>query len=255
MNTIFNLKRFLLLERYKKQETGKHLLWSTAIILFICILCILYDLNRGEFYFGKHTSATYLSHYVIYFLLVAPCLLETGLTKRTATLYIMLPASIFEKFLHIWIKYLIVLPIYCALLLVCLKGILSLSGIGFLQFFAAHIVPYEIHKFQILTTVILHSAAFLGYFAFTRQIILKSFALFVAVIAVNMGIVMIMVVLMPDERPEGYWMDNIVTWPSTNYPLSATAQAIVAFCNYAAPICVLFGTWVSSYLLLKEKQL
>ena len=27
MNTTFNLKRFFLLEKYKKQETGKHLLW------------------------------------------------------------------------------------------------------------------------------------------------------------------------------------------------------------------------------------
>lgn len=255
MNAIFNLKRFLLLEQYKKQETGKHLLWATAIVLFICILCMLYDLNRGGSYYGKYTSATNLWHYVIYFLLAAPCLLETGITKRTTLLYLLLPASTFEKFLHIWIKYLILLPIYCGLLLICVKGIFSLSGIDFLQFFAAHIVPYEIHNYQILTIVLLHSAAFLGYFAFTRQIILKSFSFFVAVIAANIGIVMMMVALMPDQRPEGYWMDNIATWPSTNYPLSATAQAIVTFCNYAAPICVLLGTWISSYLLLKEKQL
>ena len=32
MNTTFNLKRFFLLEKYKKQETGKHLLWSADAI-------------------------------------------------------------------------------------------------------------------------------------------------------------------------------------------------------------------------------
>ena len=61
--------------------------------------------------------------------------------------------------------------------------------------------------------------------------------------------------LMPEARADGYWMDNIATWPNTNYPLSAGAQAIVTFCNYAAPISVLLGSWASSYFLLKEKQL
>ena len=28
MNTTFNLKRFFLLEKYKKQETGKHSFWG-----------------------------------------------------------------------------------------------------------------------------------------------------------------------------------------------------------------------------------
>ena len=43
MNATFNLKRFLLLEQYKRNETGRHLLWSAAVVSFICILCILYD--------------------------------------------------------------------------------------------------------------------------------------------------------------------------------------------------------------------
>ena len=35
--------------------------------------------------------------------------------------------------------------------------------------------------------------------------------------------------------------------------MSAGTQAIVTFCNYAAPISVLLGSWVSSYFLLKRK--
>lgn len=255
MNATFNLKRFLLLEQYKKNETGKHLLWSTVMVLSICVLCILYDLNRGGSYYGKYTSATDLSRYVLWFLLAAPCLLETSLTKRSSTLYILLPASTLEKFLHIWIKYLLVLPIYCGILLICLKAMLLLSNNHFLQFFAGHIIPYKIHENQILPYSIFHVAAFISYFAFTRQMALKGFAILVAVFAGNIGIVMIMVAFMPDAPPDGYWMDNIVSWPRTNYPLSAAAQAIVAFCNYAAPICLVAGSWISGYFLLKEKQL
>ena len=179
MNATFNLKRFLLLEQYKRNETGRHLLWSAAVVSFICILCILYDINRGGSYYGKHTSATEFSRYVLWFILIAPCLLETNFSKRSSTLDILLPASAFEKFLHI----------------------------------------------------------------------------FVGSIAVCIGIVTFVASLMPEARADGYWIDNIATWPNTNYPLSAGTQAIVTFCNYAAPISVLLGSWVSSYFLLKEKQL
>ena len=56
MNATFNLKRFLLLEQYKRNETGRHLLWSAAVVSFICILCILYDINRGGSYYGRHCA-------------------------------------------------------------------------------------------------------------------------------------------------------------------------------------------------------
>ena len=227
MNATFNLKRFLLLEQYKRNETGRHLLWSAAVVSFICILCILYDINRGGSYYGK----------------------------RNSTLDILLPASAFEKFLHIWIKYLLLLPLFCGLLIACLKGLLSLSGSEFLQYFATHITMFRIHNTQILTNAILHASAFIGYFAFSRQVLLKSFTIFVGSIAVCIGIVTFVASLMPEARADGYWIDNIATWPNTNYPLSAGAQAIVTFCNYAAPISVLLGSWVSSYFLLKEKQL
>mgnify|MGYP000699598613 CR=1 FL=1 len=60
MNATFNLKRFLLLEQYKRNETGRHLLWSAAVVSFICILCILYDINRGGSYYGSHSKIFYL---------------------------------------------------------------------------------------------------------------------------------------------------------------------------------------------------
>ena len=255
MNATFNLKRFLLLEQYKRNETGRHLLWSAAVVSFICILCILYDINHGGSYYGKHTSATEFSRYVLWFILMAPCLLETNFSKHSSTLDILLPASAFEKFLHIWIKYLLLLPLFCSLLIACLKGLLSLSDSEFLQYFATHITMFRIHNTQILTYVILHASAFIGYFAFSRQVLLKSFTIFVGSIAVCIGIVTFVASLMPEARADGYWMDNIATWPHTSYPLSAGAQAIVTFCNYAAPISVLLGSWASSYFLLKEKQL
>ena len=77
MNTTFNLKRFFLLEKYKKQETGKHLLWSAGVVLGICILCMMYDINKGMSYYTEHTQANYFCRYILWYICIAPCLLST----------------------------------------------------------------------------------------------------------------------------------------------------------------------------------
>lgn len=255
MNATFNLKRFLLLEQYNLQETCKHLLWSACIVLSICLLCILFDLNHGAAYLSKQSSATSFVKYTVWFLLIAPCLLETNLTKRNSTLYILLPASVFEKFLHIWIKYLLLLPVFCALLILCIKGMFSLTDITYLNIFSRDIASYITSKDYIVTFSILQATFFIGYFGFKRQLLLKSLAISVAIFSICLGIVLLIITLMPEKASEGYWVDNLGTWPHTNYPLSTTTLAIVNFCNYAAPICFVLGSWISSYFLLKEKQL
>ena len=79
MNTTFNLKRFFLLEKYKKQETGKHLLWSAGVVLGICILCMMYDINKGMSYYTEHTQANYFCRYILWYICIAPCLLEPSI--------------------------------------------------------------------------------------------------------------------------------------------------------------------------------
>ena len=97
MNTTFNLKRFFLLEKYKKQETGKHLLWSAGVVLGICLLCMMYDINKGASFYTEQTQAASLSRYTLWFLCIAPCLLEASISKHNFTLYLLLPASALEK--------------------------------------------------------------------------------------------------------------------------------------------------------------
>ena len=52
----------------------------------------------------------------------------------------------------------------------------------------------------------------------------------------------------------GYWIANIA-YPIYNFPISNTSEAIIAFCNYGTPVLFSIGIWISSYFLLKEKQL
>ncbi|MCD8183594.1 MAG: hypothetical protein LUE99_11530 [Bacteroides sp.] len=72
MNATFNLKHFLLLERYEKQETGRHLLQTAGVILGICLLCMMYDINRGGSLHDHQTQGAFIWKYVMWFLCAAP---------------------------------------------------------------------------------------------------------------------------------------------------------------------------------------
>ena len=231
MNTTFNLKRFFLLEKYKKQETGKHLLWSAGVVLGICILCMMYDINKG------------MSYYT-----------EPSMTKHNSTLYLLLPASAFEKFLHLWMKYILILPIFCIILILGMKGVLTLSGTGYLSHFGNHMELYIIQKDQILTYSLLQGTFFIGCIAFKQQKLINSFVVLCSCLIAFFGIILSISLWEPADNSHGYWIANI-SYPIYNFPMSSTGEAIIAFCNYATPPLFIIGTWVSVYFLLKEKQL
>lgn len=254
MNATFNLKRFFLLEQYKKLETGKHLLWSAGIVLGICLLCMMYDINKGSSYYIKHTQALSLSRYVLWFLCIAPCLLEMNITKQTSTLYLLMPASVFEKFLHLWMKYILIIPLFCILLIAVLKGIFNLSGINYLQYFGSQIEPYIIQKDQMLTYSLLQGIFFIGCIAFKRQKLISSFIMLCLCLSALLSIGAFTYLCSPADT-KGYWLSNIIAYPIYNFPMSSTGEAVIAFCNYATPALFTIGTWISSYFLLKEKQL
>ena len=90
----------------------------------ICILCMMYDINKGMSYYTEHTQAYYFCRYILWYICIAPCLLEPSMTKHNSTLYLLLPASAFEKFLHLWMKYILILPIFCIILILGMKGYL-----------------------------------------------------------------------------------------------------------------------------------
>ena len=254
MNTTFNLKRFFLLEKYKKQETGKHLLWSAGVVLGICILCRMYDINKGMSYYTEHTQANYFCRYILWYICIAPCLLEPSMTKHNSTLYLLLPASAFEKFLHLWMKYILILPIFCIILILGMKGVLTLSGTGYLSHFGNHMELYIIQKDQILTYSLLQGTFFIGCIAFKQQKLINSFVVLCSCLIAFFGIILSISLWEPADNSHGYWIANI-SYPIYNFPMSSTGEAIIAFCNYATPPLFIIGTWVSVYFLLKEKQL
>ncbi|MCD8183595.1 MAG: hypothetical protein LUE99_11535 [Bacteroides sp.] len=184
-------------------------------------------------------------------------MLEKNITKDNSTAYLLLPASIFEKFLHLWIKYYILLPVLSILLLSVLKGIFALTGIEFLQYFGNAIMLHEVHEDQILFLCLLQGIFFASCIAFKQKKLLKAFAAFCLSILLCFGIVGLLSLIIYHNVTDNqqYWMNSIISFPTYNFPAPPATEAIVNFCNYAAPAAFIVGIWVSSYFLLKGKQL
>ena len=164
-----------------------------------------------------------------------------------------MPASVFEKFLHLWMKYLLVLPLFCFLLITSIKGLLILSGTDYLQHFGSHIEFHLIEKDQILSCSLMQGTFFLGCIAFKRQKLINSFIVLCSCFILIFGIILSITLWEPADS-HGYWIANIA-YPIYNFPISSTSEAIIAFCNYGTPVLFSIGIWISSYFLLKEKQL
>ena len=225
MNATFNLKRFLLLEQYKRNETGRHLLWSAAVVSFICILCILYDINRGGSYYGKHTSATEFLPLRTMFYPHGP--LPAGNKIQQTQLHSRYTAA------GIGIRevpaYLDKIPAAASPILRSTDSLPQRSAVLKRQRVPAvfrnahHDVPDTQHPdtdqcnpacFRLHRLLRLQSASPAEKFHHLCRLHCRLHR--------NCNFV---ASLMPEARADGYWMDNIATWPHTNYPLSAGAQA------------------------------
>lgn len=247
------LERFLLLEKYKKQETIKHLLWSGVTILGICLITFMIDINKGGEFYSYHTSGNDFLCYTLYFLCIAPCLLENNITKQNSVFDLLLPVSTFGKFMHIWLKYLLLLPIFSLILMLAIISLLTLIGTDYTIRFAHDIA--QLSKAQLFTLILLHGCFFIGYFGFKRQSLLKSFCLFVACTLFTYILAFASTSILPDDRQGYAIISHMISYPIYNFPLSPTATSALIVCNYAAPVLFMIGIWISGYLLLKEKQL
>ena len=156
--------------------------------------------------------------------------------------------------MHLWLKYILILPLFCALIIVVLKGVFMLSGIDYLQHFGNLIELYVVNKDQLLTYSLLQGIFFIGCIAFKRQKMISAFIVVCLCLTIMLGLTALMTICAPADS-HGYWMSNIIAYPIYNFPVSPTGEAIIAFCNYATPPLFIIGTWVSVYFLLKEKQL
>ena len=176
-------------------------------------------------YYTEHTQAYYFCRYILWYICIAPCLLEPSMTKHNSTLYLLLPASAFEKYLHLWMKYILILPIFCIILILGMKGVLTLSGTGYLSHFGNHMELYIIQKDQILTYSLLQGTFFIGCIAFKQQKLINSFVVLCSCLIAFFGIILSISLWEPADNSHGYWIANI-SYPIYNFAITSLVVAL-----------------------------
>lgn len=250
MKDVFSFKRFIMLERYKLPETKIHSLFFIIIvtgIYFLLLFCEIQD--RHSRYGSLVVSLTILM------LAVSPCLFENPLNKYNSIFDFTLPASVFEKFMHLYLKYVILIPILCWGTIWVFNSIISVIGLTELNEFTSVISRIVFIKEEFMVYIMLQPVFFTGYFLFKNRVLIKSI---MASILISLFIGIIIIEIMNNLIPEthGIQINNILSFsPTFNIPLSGSAEIILKICNYAGPIIYFSGLWITSFFLFKEKEI
>lgn len=200
---------------------------------------------------------TYGHHAVIFvlmLLIMAPCFLEPSINKRNSIFDILLPSTTLEKFLHIWLKYLVVIPVFVWLVMQVLNGLFGLSGVPYLQHLASDtsfVTSVRVDHIGMLCLV--QPIFFVGCVCFKSKNLLKSFGVLGVLMLLFVLIVKLFGLMIPEDT-KGYAMWNIASYAECNYPLSFADTMLLDAGNILFPILYIISSWVAAYFILREKE-
>ena len=252
MKDIFSFKRFTLLERYKLPETLLHSLFFIIIVTGI-YFSLLFCKALG--WHGIYGYGSLVVSLTVLMLAIAPCLFENSLNKYNSIFDFTLPASTFEKYLHLYLKYVILIPVLCLGIIWILNSVISSLKISGLNEFTSVVSRIISIKGELMIYIMLQPVFFTGYFLFSNRVLIKSIVTSIF-ISIFVGIIMneMSNYLMPEAH--GIKIDNILSFsPIFNFPLSESSELMLRICNYGGPIIYLLGLWITSFFLLREKEI
>jgi len=250
MKDIFSFKRFAQLERYKLQETLLHCLYFIIIvtgIYFFLLFC------KAQGWNGMSDSL--VVSLTILMLVIAPCLFENSLNKYNSIFDFTLPASTFEKFIHLYLKYVILIPVMCLGIIWILNSVMSgleIPGLNELTSEFSRIISI---KEELMVYIALQPVFFTGFFLFRNKVLIKSI-MASTIISLFIGIIITEIINQLIPESHGIKMNNILSfWPTFNFSLTESSEIIWRICNYGGPIIYLLGLWITSFFLLREKEI
>ncbi len=169
MNTVFNINRFLKLEKRNFFLSRMSYLYIAGGIAGLYLLSMLLKILTGTSLSGLVLIA------VIVVVVAGACFFEKSMSKHKSVFDFILPVSTFEKFLSIWLKYVIYIPGMILLLLFILNLITGLFPVEGMQIHAEQISLKFILITKTIITVLAMQAVFItGYFYFRKYAFAKT---------------------------------------------------------------------------------
>lgn len=243
MKNKFSFNRFCALEQYYAKETIVF-----CVILFSIIsgtyLITLY-LNISE----NIDSAPFVKRIGLLLFLFSPCIFERRMNSYNSILDFMLPSSVFEKYLHIWIKYYLISPMVIVLSIM-LMFFLNKILINDNAFSYETINTFRFDYSFIWLIAVFQPVFFTGYFFFKKRFFIKSLCISFIIIIASVAIISIMEYFIPD----GVVINNLLANPIYSVPLSKEFDFLINISTFF-PLVFVIGLWISSYMLFKEKEI
>jgi hypothetical protein len=202
-------------------------------------------------------------------IIAGPCFFEKSRGKHSSIFDFTLPSSTFEKFISVWIKYVIVLPAMIFILLLLLNIITSFIPVDGAQAHANEMrLTENLYAFNTLFTMLFFQSIFMGgYYYFKRYSFAKtSVILLILFIVLVFGAILMMHLSMGHGIEHGNMAFNLNSNQQQAFNIGyGTGQAIglMAFssdavfrtCSIIVDIVVPVGMWIVSFFKLRETEI
>lgn len=262
MNSVFDINRFLKLEKrnlfFSKMQYLYVLAGFTGVYLLSVLLKIWADFSLTGFIYAG----------VFIVVMCGPCLFEKSRNKYTGVFDFILPASTFEKYLSIWLRYVVFIPVSLYLLLLFLNFVTSLIPIEAVQ---EHVSVMDIgfspslgKAFAVILSI---QATYLaGYFYFKRYAFAKTsiLVLFIGISFMVIGTIIGGYFLSGESMSFTFGASNEIESIQGNYDAGYTMgyalasiikDPLLSFMDNAISVIYILGMWIVCFFKLRETEI
>ena len=165
MNAIFNINRFWELEKRNFFLSRMQYLYIAGGLAGLYFLSMLLNVLTTD------SNLIWLINFIVGTIIIAgPCFFEKSRGKHSSIFDFTLPSSTFEKFISVWIKYVVVLPLMVFVLFLLLNIITGFIPVEGVQVHAKEMVLTEnLYKPKVLFVMLFFQSIFMcGYYYFKR---------------------------------------------------------------------------------------
>ncbi|MCD7935561.1 MAG: hypothetical protein LUG98_01730 [Tannerellaceae bacterium] len=249
MNSIFNFNRFInYLKRDISLSKGQYI-YLFAILLGAYVIALV-------MYLLFNVSFVMLAKMVLIGSIVfGPSLLEKTITKYNGILEFTFPVSSLERFLTLFVKYVVLLPLAGLGSYYLLTFVIELLNTGRLDKFVEEMSMQWIGFKQVYVMFGFQSIFLLGYLSFERHPFLKtvlSCIVFTIAFAILSGIFIMprlfQLMTNPGMIQEAFNVENMVN-------VTTFASAVKEVCKYFIMFLFPVGLWIVGFFKIREKEI
>ncbi|GAB6121207.1 hypothetical protein [Dysgonomonas termitidis] len=260
MNAIFNINRFWELEKRNFFLSRMQYIYIAGGLTGLYFLSMLLNVLTNN------SNLIWLINFIAGTIIIAgPCFFEKSRGKHSSIFDFTLPSSTFEKFISLWTKYVIVLPLMIFILLLLLNIITGFIPVDGVQAHAKEMrLTENLYAFKTLSTVLFFQSIFMcGYYYFKRYAFAKtSVVLLILFIVVVFGAILMVHLSMQhgnmtfnlDSDQQQSFRVGYEAGHSMGF-IAFTSDVIVKTCSIVINVVVPVGMWIVSFFKLRETEI